>query len=60
MMIIFLVLAGVMVFITCKKPLTEPVVMPVKEGFDTTIYRGVYLWGCLIIALTTLLYIIFW
>lgn len=60
MMIIFLVLAGVMVFITCKKPLTQPVVMPVKENFDTTKYRGVYLWGCLIIALTTLLYIIFW
>ena len=60
MMLIFLILAGVMVLITQLKPLSEPVTMPVKEGFDTKTHKMVYVWGGGIIALTTLLYIIFW
>ncbi|MCP4709118.1 MAG: sodium/solute symporter, partial [Planctomycetes bacterium] len=60
MMIIFLILAGVMVLITKLKSLSEPVTMPVKEGFDTKTHKMVYVWGSAIIALTTLLYIIFW
>ena len=60
MMIIFLILAVVMVLIRYQKPLSEPVTMPVNEGFDTAIHKMVYVWGGLIIALTILLYIIFW
>ncbi|KPK78066.1 MAG: sodium transporter [Phycisphaerae bacterium SM23_30] len=60
MMIIFLILAIVMVIITRYQPLEKPVTMPVKEGFDTTVNRRVYLWGSFIIFLTAVLYIIFW
>ncbi|MFQ6036644.1 MAG: hypothetical protein ACE5NM_12475, partial [Sedimentisphaerales bacterium] len=57
--LIFLVLSAMMVIITVFKPLNEPVVMPTSE-LDTSVHPRTYVYGGLIIALTAVLYIIFW
>jgi len=59
MAIIFLILAGVMLLITWRKPLLEPRTMPVSE-LDVTPYKHQYLIGGITIAATAVLYIIFW
>jgi SSS family solute:Na+ symporter len=49
-----------MAIITILKPLKEPKVMPVKQGFDMTSSPLVYWLGAIVIAITIILYIIFW
>jgi len=50
----------VMAVVTFVKPLKEPVVMPVNADFDMRTSKAIPLTGAFIIALTILLYIIFW
>ena len=57
--IIFLILAGVMVVITLRKPLAEPRTMPVSE-LDVSPYKHRYLIGGITIAATAVLYYLFW
>lgn len=58
--ITFLLLVAVMAVITLAKPLKEPRVMPVKAEFDVRSSPWVKRLGILVIALTLILYIIFW
>lgn len=57
--IIFLILAGVMMLVTLVKPLTQPRVMPVSD-IDVKPMRFQYLIGGITIAVTAVLYILFW
>ncbi|MBN1912750.1 MAG: solute:sodium symporter family transporter [Pirellulales bacterium] len=57
--IVFVVLAAIMLAITARRPLAEPVTLPTSE-VDTTVHPHVYLLGTLVIAATATLYIIFW
>ena len=59
MAIIFLILAGVMLLITWRRPLAEPRTMPVS-GVDVRPHRRQYLIGGITIAATVVLYIVFW
>jgi len=52
-----LVVLGLMTFL---KPLPEPVVLPVNEEMDITNSKGALMGGCVVIALTAILYYIFW
>ncbi len=58
MAIVFVILAVYMVIVTKLRPLAEPVKMPTSQ-LDTTVRPRVYVLGCLIIALTVTLYVIF-
>ena len=60
MAITFGLLIAIMAAITIIKPLKEPKVMPVREGFDMKPAPAVVWLGGIIIALTLTLYIIFW
>jgi SSS family solute:Na+ symporter len=60
MAITFAVLLVVLAVMTVLKPLKVPVVMPVQQGFDMTPSRAVKWLGPLVVALTIVLYIIFW
>ena len=60
MAITFGILIIVMAIITFLRPLKEPKVMPVKEGFDMKPTPLVLWLGMLVIALTVALYILFW
>lgn len=60
MAITFVILIAVLTLMTLLKPLKEPVVMPVQQGFDMTPARGIKWLGPLIIAATLVLYAIFW
>jgi len=58
MAIVFLILAGCMVILTRLRPLATPVQMPTSQ-LDTTVHPRVYVLGCVIIAMTVALYVIF-
>ncbi len=60
MAISFVVVIVAMGLITAWRPLSEPKVMPVKEGFDMTASPGVKWYGAVLILLTAGLYILFW
>ena len=60
MAITFVILVSVMAVITKIKPLTEPKIIPVKEDFDMKLTPSVVWLGAAVIAVTVLLYIIFW
>jgi len=49
-----------MAVITKIKPLPEPKVMPERENFDMKPAPAVVWFGTAVIAVTVLLYIIFW
>jgi SSS family solute:Na+ symporter len=57
--LIFVVLAGYMIVMTKRQPLSEPRVMPVST-LDVTPHPKQYLMGGVVIAMTAVLYIIFW
>ena len=57
--LVFLVLVAYMLIVPAVKPLKEPVTMPTSE-IDTTVHPQVYVWGTLVIAGATALYVIFW
>ncbi len=57
--IIFVILAGVMVVITWRKPLLEPRTMPVSK-LNVSPYKHQYLIGGITIAATAVLYYLFW
>ena len=56
----FIILFVVMAVITLIKPLAKPVVMPVKADYDMKPSPLVWGLGALLIAITAVLYIIFW
>jgi len=58
--LVFVILAIYMLIVTAIKPLEKEVKMPEANVVDTTPHPGIYLGGCVIIALTVALYIIFW
>ncbi len=60
MAISFVVVIGAMGLITAWRPLLQPKVMPVREGFDMTASPGVKWYGAVLILLTAGLYILFW
>lgn len=60
MAITFVVVLIVMGFITVLKPLTQPKVMPVREKFDMRPAPSVLWLGAAVIAVTLILYAIFW
>ena len=57
--LVLLVLIGFMYYATKTRPLLVPVTMPISN-IDTTKHPYVYILGSSIIALTVLLYILFW
>jgi hypothetical protein len=57
--LIFVILAGYMIVMTKRQPLAEPRVMPVST-LDVTPHPKQYLMGGVVIAMTAVLYIIFW
>jgi SSS family solute:Na+ symporter len=59
MMLMFVILSGFMLVVTAVRPLNRPVVLP-QSKIDTTVHPGVYVLGCLIIAATVVLYVVFW
>jgi len=60
MAISFAVVVLVMLFITLARPLPEPKKLPVREEFDMRPAPSVVWLGLLVIAITVVLYIIFW
>jgi len=60
MAITFAALVVVLTVMTILRPLKEPVVMPVQEGFDLTPAPMLKWLGPLVIAATLALYLIFW
>ena len=57
--ITFVIMLAVLAVMTALRPLREPVVMPVQQGFDMTPSREIRWLGPLIVATTVVLYIIF-
>jgi solute:Na+ symporter, SSS family len=60
MAITFFVLIIYMSVVTWLKPLPEPRVIPVNNSIDLTTMPSVKLWGAVVIAVTVVLYILFW
>jgi SSS family solute:Na+ symporter len=60
MAITFVAILVVMAVITYKNPLAQPKVLPVREQFDMKPTASVVWLGGLVIAVTLLLYAIFW
>jgi SSS family solute:Na+ symporter len=60
MAITFALVLIIMAVITAVRPLKVPVTMPVNEDFDMKPSRSVYTAGLAVIAVTIVLYIIFW
>jgi len=60
MAISFAVVLLVMLIITIWKPLSEPKTLPKREGFDMRRAPSVVWLGVVVIAVTVVLYIIFW
>ncbi|MHC4221391.1 MAG: solute:sodium symporter family transporter [Planctomycetota bacterium] len=58
--LVFLVLVIYMLIVAVIKPLSEPVKMPTQSKIDTSTHPQTYIFGSIIIALTVVLYIIFW
>lgn len=61
MAVTFAIILAVMALITILKPLDKPKVMPVREGFeDISLVKSVKYIGIVVIAVTLVLYVIFW
>ncbi len=60
MAISFFCVLAVMAVITMIKPLEQPVTMPVKTDMDMTPSQTAKILGFVVIALTILLYVVFW
>jgi SSS family solute:Na+ symporter len=60
MAISFILVIAVMSVITMMRPLANPKILPVREGFDMKPAASVKWLGILVIAITIALYIIFW
>jgi SSS family solute:Na+ symporter len=60
MAICFGVILAVLTVMTLIKPLAEPVVLPVNEKMDMKTDKGTKIFGMVVIALTLVLYVIFW
>jgi SSS family solute:Na+ symporter len=60
MAITFIALVLLMAVITVVRPLSQPVKLPVREDIDVTPSAGAKLAGILVIAVSLLLYVIFW
>ncbi|NQV34867.1 MAG: transporter, partial [Phycisphaeraceae bacterium] len=60
MAICFGVILAVLTVMTLIKPLAEPVVLPVNAKMDMKTDKGTKIFGMVVIALTLVLYVIFW
>lgn len=60
MAITFFVLVLYMTIVTLRKPLSEPVKMPVTKAIDLTSLPSVKFWGAVVVIATAVLYFIFW
>jgi len=60
MAICFAVVVGVLGLITIIRPMPQPVELPVNAAMDMTVNRGTKAFGGLVVALTLVLYAIFW
>ncbi len=61
MAITFALILAIMALLTILKPLESPKVMPVREGFeDIRLAKSVQYIGIAVIAVTLVLYVIFW
>ncbi|MCP4451136.1 MAG: sodium/solute symporter [Planctomycetes bacterium] len=60
MAICFGVILAVLSIMTLIKPLAEPVVLPVNAKMDMKTDKGTKIFGMAVIALTLVLYVIFW
>jgi SSS family solute:Na+ symporter len=59
MALCFVILLIVLSLVTLIRPLKKPVVLPVNEKMDMTVSTGTKLFGLVVVALTVVLYIIF-
>ena len=59
MALCFVILLIVLTLVTLIRPLKEPVVLPVNEKMDMRVSAGTKLFGLVVVALTVVLYIIF-
>jgi SSS family solute:Na+ symporter len=60
MAICFAVVVGVLGLITVLKPMPKPVELPVNPTMNMTVNRGTKIFGGVVVALTLVLYVIFW
>jgi SSS family solute:Na+ symporter len=60
MAICFAVVVGVLGLITVLKPMPKPVELPVNPTMNMTVNRGTKIFGGVVVALTLVLYAIFW
>jgi len=60
MAITFVIILVLMAAITFLRPLQKPMVLPVREAFDMRPSPVIKWLGVTVIALTIMLYIIFW
>jgi SSS family solute:Na+ symporter len=60
MAICFGVILAVLTVMTLIKPLAEPVVLPVNAKMDMKTDKGTKIFGMVVIAMTLVLYVIFW
>jgi SSS family solute:Na+ symporter len=59
MALCFVILLIVLTIVTITKPLKKPVELPVNEKMDMTSSAGTKIFGLVVIALTIVLYVIF-
>ena len=59
MALCFIILLIVLTLVTLIKPLKQPVVLPVNEKMDMTVSQGTKIFGWVVVALTVVLYVIF-
>lgn len=60
MAITFVVILFFMAILTATRPLSEPITMPSREGFDGKPDNTIVAMGITVVVLTLLLYVIFW
>ncbi len=60
MALCFLIVLAYCAVMTATKPLATPAVLPENKAMDLTSSKSAKFWGLFVIALTILLYIIFW
>ncbi len=60
MAIVFGVILVVLTLVTLLKPLAQPVTLPVNPKMDMTTTKSTKVFGAVVIALTLVLYVIFW
>jgi SSS family solute:Na+ symporter len=59
MALCFIILLIVLTLVTLIKPLKQPVQLPVNEKMDMTVSQGTKIFGWVVVALTVVLYVIF-